>query len=72
VICLSGDGGFFYANWRLSLKLLKLSIKVIVFSNSSLSFVELEMKSAGFLTHATDLVEADFSKLAERVGILGL
>jgi hypothetical protein len=20
VICLSGDGGFFYANWRLSLK----------------------------------------------------
>jgi pyruvate dehydrogenase (quinone) len=47
-----------------------MSIKVIVFSNSSLSFVE--MKSAGFLTDATDLVETDFSKLAEGVGILGL
>jgi pyruvate dehydrogenase (quinone) len=30
------------------------------------------MKAAGFLTHATDLVETDFSKLAEAVGILGL
>jgi pyruvate dehydrogenase (quinone) len=61
-----------YANGRLSLKQLKLFIKVIVFSNSSLSFVELEMKSAVFLTHATDLPETDFLKLAEGVGILGL
>jgi pyruvate dehydrogenase (quinone) len=30
------------------------------------------MKAAGFLAHATDLVETDFSKLAEAVGILGL
>jgi pyruvate dehydrogenase (quinone) len=72
VICLSGDGGFLYADERLSLKLLKLSIIVIVFSNSSLSFVELEMKSAGFLTHVTDLAKTNFLKLAERVGILGL
>jgi len=72
VICLSGDGGFFYANWRLSLKQKKLSIIVIVFSNSHLSFVEIEMRSAGFLTHATDLPKTNFLKLAERVGILGL
>jgi hypothetical protein len=56
-----------YANGRLSLKQLKLSIKVIVFSNSSLTFVELEMKSAGFLTHAPDLAETDFLKLAKGV-----
>jgi pyruvate dehydrogenase (quinone) len=73
VICLSGDGGFsMLMGDFLSLKQLKLPIKVIVFNNSSLSFVELEMKAAGFLTHATDLIETDFSKLAEAVGILGL
>ena len=73
VICLSGDGGFsMLMGDFLSLKQLKLPIKVIVFNNSSLSFVELEMKAAGFLSHATDLVETDFSKLAEAVGILGL
>ena len=73
VICLSGDGGFsMLMGDFLSLKQLKLPIKVIVFNNSSLSFVELEMKAAGFLTYATDLVETDFSKLAEAVGILGL
>jgi pyruvate dehydrogenase (quinone) len=73
VICLSGDGGLsMLMGDFLSLKQLKLPIKVIVFNNSSLSFVELEMKAAGFLTHATDLVDTDFSKLAEAVGILGL
>jgi pyruvate dehydrogenase (quinone) len=50
VICLSGDGGFsMLMGDFLSLKQLKLPIKVIVFNNSSLSFVELEMKAAGFL-----------------------
>lgn len=73
VICLSGDGGFsMLMGDFLSLKQLKLPIKVIVFNNSSLSFVELEMKAAGFLTHATELAETDFSKLAEAAGILGL
>jgi pyruvate dehydrogenase (quinone) len=73
VICLSGDGGFsMLMGDFISLKQLKLPIKVIVFNNSSLSFVELEMKAAGFLTHATELAETDFSKLAEAVGILGL
>ena len=73
VICLSGDGGFsMLMGDFISLKQLKLPIKVVVFNNSSLSFVELEMKAAGFLSHATDLVETDFSKLAEAVGILGL
>jgi pyruvate dehydrogenase (quinone) len=73
VICLSGDGGFsMLMGDFISLKQLKLPIKVVVFNNSSLSFVELEMKAAGFLSHATDLAETDFSKLAEAVGILGL
>ncbi len=73
VICLSGDGGFsMLMGDFISLKQLKMPVKVVVFNNSSLSFVELEMKAAGFLSHATDLAETDFSKLAEAVGILGL
>jgi len=73
VVCLSGDGGFsMLMGDFLSLKQLKLPIKTIVFNNSSLDFVELEMKSSGFLTYGTDLVETDFAKLAEAVGILGL
>ena len=56
----------------ISLKQLSTPIKIVVFNNSSLSFVELEMKAAGFLSHATDLAETDFSKVAEAVGILGL
>lgn len=73
VICLSGDGGFsMLMGDLLTLKQLNMPIKVVVFNNSSLSFVELEMKAAGFLSHGTELVETDFSKLAEAVGILGL
>jgi pyruvate dehydrogenase (quinone) len=73
VICLSGDGGFsMLMGDFISLKQLKMPIKVVVFNNSSLSFVELEMKAAGFLSYATDLVQTDFSKLAGAVGILGL
>lgn len=73
VICLSGDGGFsMLMGDFISFKQLKLPIKVIVFNNCSLGFVELEMKSAGFLTFGTELEATDFSRLAEALGILGL
>jgi pyruvate dehydrogenase (quinone) len=73
VICLSGDGGFSMLMGEfLSLRQLKLPVKIIVFNNGSLSFVELEMKAAGILTHGTSLVDTDFSKLADAAGILGL
>jgi pyruvate dehydrogenase (quinone) len=73
VICLSGDGGFsMLMGDFLSLRQLKLPVKIVVFNNGSLSFVELEMKSAGILTHGTSLVDTDFSKVAEAAGIMGL
>ncbi|MDQ3837601.1 MAG: thiamine pyrophosphate-dependent enzyme, partial [Thermoproteota archaeon] len=73
VICLSGDGGFsMLMGDFLSLRQLNLPVKIIVFNNGALSFVELEMKAAGILTHGTSLVDTDFSKLAEAAGILGL
>jgi pyruvate dehydrogenase (quinone) len=73
VICLSGDGGFsMLLGDFLSLRQLKLPVKIVVFNNGALSFVELEMKAAGILTHGTSLVDTDFSKLADAAGILGL
>jgi pyruvate dehydrogenase (quinone) len=73
VISLSGDGGFsMLMGDFISLKQLKLPVKVVVFNNGALSFVELEMKAAGILPYGTDLVKTDFSKIAESVGILGL
>ncbi len=69
VICLSGDGGFsMLMGDFLSLRQLKLPIKIVVFNNGALSFVELEMKAAGILTYGTSLVDTEFSKLAEAVG----
>lgn len=73
VICLSGDGGFsMLMGDFLSLKQLKLPVKVVVFNNGGLNFVELEMKAAGILTHGTSLVEMDFSRIADAAGIMGL
>ena len=73
VVCLSGDGGFsMLMGDFLSLKQLKLPVKIVVFNNGALSFVELEMKAAGLLTYGTGLIDTDFSKLAEAAGILAL
>jgi pyruvate dehydrogenase (quinone) len=73
VITLSGDGGLaMLMGDLLSLRQLNLPVKLIVFSNSALAFVELEMKAAGMLDFATDLVNPDFAKMAEAAGVLGL
>jgi pyruvate dehydrogenase (quinone) len=73
VISLSGDGGIaMLLGDLLTLRQLLLPVKVVVFNNSTLGFVELEMKAAGWLPYGTDLVNPDFAKLAESAGILGI
>ncbi len=73
VISLSGDGGFtMLMGDFLSLRQHNLPVKVVVFSNSALDFVELEMKAAGFVEFGTELLNPNFAKIAEAVGILGL
>jgi pyruvate dehydrogenase (quinone) len=73
VITLSGDGGLaMLMGDLLSLRQLDLPVKLIVFNNSALAFVELEMKAAGMLDFATDLRNPDFAKMAEAAGVLGL
>jgi pyruvate dehydrogenase (quinone) len=56
----------------LTLKQLKLPVKVVVFNNGSLGFVELEMKAAGLVDFGTDLVNPNFAKLAESADIFGV
>ena len=56
----------------LSLRQLQLPVKLVVFKNDSLGFVELEMKAAGFLEFATDLRNPNFALMAEAAGLLGL
>ena len=73
VITMSGDGGFsMLMGDVLTLKQHELPVKVIVFKNDALAFVELEMKANGFLNFATDLHSPDFAKIAEGAGLLGL
>ena len=73
VISLSGDGGFaMLMGDLLSLNQLKLPVKVFVFNNGALGFVELEQKSTGFLPIGTDLVNPNFAAMAEAIGIKGV
>jgi pyruvate dehydrogenase (quinone) len=73
VITLSGDGGLaMLMGELLSLRQLKTPVKIVVFKNNSLAFVELEMKAAGFLDFGTNLENPNFAKLAEALGLLGL
>ena len=73
VVTLSGDGGLsMLMGDLLSLRQLDLPVKLIVFNNGSLGFVELEMKATGFLSHATDLVNPDFTQIAQGSGLLGI
>ncbi len=73
VVALSGDGGFsMLMGDVLSLRQLNLPVKIVVFNNGSLGFVELEMKATGFVNHGTDLLNPDFSGIAKGAGILGV
>jgi pyruvate dehydrogenase (quinone) len=73
VLALSGDGGLaMLMGDLLSLRQLKAPVKVVVFKNNSLAFVELEMKAAGLVDFGTDLENPNFAKMAEAAGLLGL
>ena len=73
VVTLSGDGGIaMLLGDLLTLRQLRLPVKIVVFNNGSFGFVELEMKAAGILDFATDLHNPDFAKIAEAADVLGL
>ncbi|RZZ86243.1 ubiquinone-dependent pyruvate dehydrogenase [Pseudoxanthomonas winnipegensis] len=72
VISLSGDGGIAMLLGDLLTAIQEdLPIKVVVYNNSSLNFVELEQKVEGLLDNYTDLKNPDFGRLAEVIGYYG-
>jgi thiamine pyrophosphate-dependent acetolactate synthase large subunit-like protein len=73
VVALAGDGGLaMLLGDLLTLKQMKLPVKIVVFNNSALGFVELEMKAAGFLDFGTSLENPSFAGIAEACGFLGV
>ncbi len=72
VICMAGDGGFaMLLGDLLTVKQEKLPIKIVVFDNSKLGFVDIEQKAAGLIPVYTDLENPDFGTIAEAVGLWG-
>ena len=73
VIALAGDGGLaMLMGDLLSLRQNDLPVKIVVYNNSSLNFVEVEMKAAGIVNFGTGLDNPDFAAVAESVGITGI
>lgn len=73
VISMSGDGGFaMMMGDCLSLKQLKLPVKLVVLNNGTLGFVEMEMKANGFLDTGVELENPDFAAMARAIGIHGV
>jgi pyruvate dehydrogenase (quinone) len=73
VVSLSGDGGFgMLMGDLLTVRQLQLPIKIVIFNNGLLGFVDLEMKAGGFLPTGTRLDNPSFAGMAESMGIYGV
>jgi pyruvate dehydrogenase (quinone) len=73
VISLSGDGGFsMLMGDFLTLVQHNLPVKVVVFNNGTLGFVQIEQKSTGFLDFGVSLKNPNFAAMAEAVGVRGI
>ncbi|MFJ5215680.1 ubiquinone-dependent pyruvate dehydrogenase [Streptomyces sp. NPDC088354] len=72
VVAFCGDGGLTMLLGELiTLRQLDLPVKAVVFNNSALAFVELEMKAAGFVNYGTGLDHVDLADVARAAGLFG-
>ncbi|MBP8537929.1 pyruvate dehydrogenase [Streptomyces sp. MK37H] len=72
VISMSGDGGFtMLMGDFLTLVQYDLPVKVILFNNSALGMVELEMLVSGLPAHGTGYHNPDFAQIARAAGVYG-
>jgi pyruvate dehydrogenase (quinone) len=72
VICLAGDGGFAMLLGDLLTTVQEhLPIKIVVYDNGKLGFVDIEQKAAGLVPVYTDLMNPNFGEVAEAVGLWG-
>jgi pyruvate dehydrogenase (quinone) len=72
VICLAGDGGFAMLLGDLLTTVQEnLPIKIVIYDNGKLGFVDIEQKAAGLLPVYTDLKNPDFGEVAKAMGLWG-
>ncbi|KQM21445.1 pyruvate dehydrogenase [Sphingomonas sp. Leaf5] len=72
VVSLSGDGGLtMLMGDMLTAVQMRLPIKIVVFNNSTLGFVELEQKAAGYVDTNVALKNPDFGAVAAQMGFFG-
>src|SRR5580704_3712421 len=72
VVCVAGDGGLtMLLGDLITIVSEKLPIKIAVYNNGKLGFVELEQKSEGLLPQYTDLKNPDFGRVAQAMGLWG-
>jgi pyruvate dehydrogenase (quinone) len=72
VITMAGDGGFsMLMGDVLTLVQENLPVKIVVYDNGKLGFVEFEQKAEGLLPTFTDLKNPDFGRVAEAMGLWG-
>jgi len=72
IVALAGDGGLaMLLGELLTIRQQKLPVKIVVFNNASLNFVELEMKAAGIVNFGTALDNPNFAEVANAVGLFG-
>ena len=70
VVTLSGDGGLaMLMGELLTLRQQRLPVKIIVFNNGTLGFVEMEMKAAGLIETGVTLDNPDFAAMARAIGL---
>jgi pyruvate dehydrogenase (quinone) len=73
VVAMCGDGGFaMLMGDILTITQYNLPIKLLVFNNSALGMIKLEMAVGGFPDYQTDLKNPNFAKLGEAVGMMGV
>jgi pyruvate dehydrogenase (quinone) len=73
VVTLSGDGGLaMMMGELLTLRQQRLPVKVVVFNNGALAFVEIEMKAGGIVNYGTDLENPSFAEVARAAGLHGV
>jgi len=72
VVALCGDGGLtMLMGELLTAAALHIPVKLMVFNNSSLAMVRVEMEVAGYPPFGTDVHNPDFGELAKVVGLHG-
>jgi pyruvate dehydrogenase (quinone) len=72
VVCMAGDGGFaMLLGDLLTVVQERVPIKIAVFNNGKLGFIDIEQKAAGLVPMYTDLKNPDFGEVAKAVGLWG-